>query len=187
MTLCPDGSYCTGTGAATTPCCDNHQGYFVLANLTVTQQNPNSSASASPSSATSTSMTSSTSSSMAVTASSSAASPTATSNSSSGLSTGAEAGIGVGAAIAALAIIGLLFWIIRLKRSNARGRHVDETTHDTRPPPPPQYDPPKQALSTPQAPPAPVHEAYGTPGPHSGPHFMNPVEMEQPGAQIPRR
>src|SRR5271155_2302216 len=85
MTMCPDGSYCTGTGGAATPCCDNHQGYFILANLTVTQQNPNTTASALSSFTTSTSMAS-------VTVSSSAASPTATSSStsSSELTTGAK-------------------------------------------------------------------------------------------------
>ena len=180
MTRCPDGSYCTGTGGAATPCCDNNQGFFILANLTVTQQNPNTTASASTSSTTSTSMVSSTSS-MAVTASSSAASPTATSSSttSSGLSTGAKAGIGVGAAIAALAILGLLFWVAKLRRSNVQRRAVQETpdvASPPPPPPPPQYDPPKQAPSTP------IYEAYGTQGPPSGPNFPHPVEMEQPGA-----
>jgi hypothetical protein len=77
MTMCPDGSYCAGTRGAATQCCDYHQRYSILANLTVTQQNPNTTASASTSMASSTS-------SMAVTVSSS--------SSSSGLTTGTKGG-----------------------------------------------------------------------------------------------
>jgi hypothetical protein len=115
LTMCPDGSYCAGTGGAATPCCDYHQGYFILANLTVTEQNPNTTASASSSFTPSKSMASSTS-----------------SMSSSGLTTGAKAEIGIGAAVAALAILSLLFWVAKLKRSNARGRHFVETSDPNR-------------------------------------------------------
>jgi hypothetical protein len=173
MTMCPDGSYCAGTGGAATPCCDYHQGYFILANLTVTQQNPNTTASASSSFTTSTSTT--------VTVSSSSASPTATSSStsSSGLTTGAKAGIGIGAAVAALAILGLIFWVAKLKRPNARGRHVVEAP-GVASPSQPRYSPLKVLQS------APVHEVYGTEGPRSGSYFSDPVELEQPGTRIPR-
>jgi hypothetical protein len=182
MSLCPDGSYCMGTGAAATPCCDNHQGLFVLSNLTVTSQNPNLTASATSSSASSTTLASSTSS-LAFTATPPAGSPTATASPlSRGLSTGAKAGIGIGAAVAALAILGLVFWVFILRRSHARGRSAGEKPDlaSSAPPPPPSYDPPKEKFSSP------IYETYGTPVSGSAPHSQEPVEMEQPGAQIPQ-
>ena len=94
---------------------------------------------------------------------------------SSGLSTGAKAGIGIGAAVAALAILGLLFWVAKLRRANARGRIVEKTP-DVALLPPPQHDLPKVAQSEP------IHEVYGTPGPRSGAHLTDSVEMEQPSA-----
>jgi len=177
LTMCPDGSYCAGTGGAALPCCNNNQGYFILASLTVTQQNPNTTASASSSLTTSTSM--------ALTATSSVASPAATASStpspsSGGLSTGAKAGIGIGATVAGLAIFGLLFWLAKLRRSNAQGQHSIQTPNVASPSPP-RTDPPKAAQ------PAATYEVDGTQGPRSGPHFMDPVEMEQPMTEIPRR
>lgn len=170
LTMCPDGSYCPGIRGAATPCCNNNQGYFILTNLTVTQQNPNTSPSVSISPATSTSIASSPSSTVAP--ASLPASP------SSGLSTGAKAGIGIGAAIAALAILailGLLFWVAKLRRSAARGRIVEKTP-DVAPPPSPQHHLPTEAQSKP------IHEVYGTPGTRSDAHPMVSVEMEQPSA-----
>ena len=78
----------------------------------------------------------------------------------SGLSTVAKAGIDVGAAVAALAILGLLSWVVKPRRSIAI-RQSDEKTPDVaselplRSERPPRSESPKEAHS------APVHEAYG--------------------------
>ena len=137
VTACPDGSFCEGV--QNDVCCVSGQGVFVVngneivaaktstSSSTSTSPTSTSTSSQPPRTTTSQPTTTSTGAASTTTGSSSAISSTPTS-SPSGLSTGAKAGIGVGVALGALAILGVLIWVIMRRRRTKAQAYNDGRT-----------------------------------------------------------